>query len=390
MTSDQPAFTSGQFVRILIKTGLLFVLVNLLWAVLQPLPLLESISVYTHLVKGRTRLPYGLSAEDYNLSPSRLGTLFATHEINTPKAADEFRVIVLGDSSVWGILLRPQETLTEQLNGLNLAAADGRPMHFYNLAYPMNSVLKDRVLLDSALTYQPDLILWLVTLESMTRDNQFEPPLLLANRDVVQSVLAADGLNWDTSRVPFVTSSAWDTTLLGQRRVTADWLRLQAYGVVWSSTGIDQIYKDYTPRSNDFDTDVTWHGFTPDTPFTASDPTFDVLMAGVKRAGSVPMMFINEPVYIADGTNSDLHYNAWSPRWAYDLYRKLFAETAAAQGWAYADAWNQIPSSEFTDSPVHLTPTGSHALAQWIGQQLTSVLDSTAALTSHPLRQGAR
>lgn len=354
-----------RLLRIAVKTMFLFIVVNALWFVLQPLPALESVSLYNTLVAGRVRLPYGLNAEDYNLSPTRLGTLFATHEITRPKAKNEFRVVVLGDSSVWGILLRPQETLTEQLNTLDLIAEDGRKMHFYNLAYPMNSVLKDWFIRQKALEYQPDLIVWLVTMESLALDNQLKPPLLLANGDILSALMDSSSLEWDMSNVPFEERTAWDQTLVGQRQQIADWLRLQAYGIVWSSTGIDQIYKEYTPRSNNYETDIAWHGALPaDAPFP--DYRFDVLANPL----SVPLILVNEPIYIGDGANSDLHYNAWSPRWAYDGYRSVFTKLADLYQWTYWDAWDIIPSSEFTDSPVHLTPAGSSLLARWLGETM--------------------
>src|SRR5688500_10227403 len=74
-----------RLLRIALKTLVMFIVINGLWLVLQPLPVIESISPYNSLVAGRVRLPYGLNAEDYNLSPTRLGTMFATHEINRPK-----------------------------------------------------------------------------------------------------------------------------------------------------------------------------------------------------------------------------------------------------------------------------------------------------------------
>lgn len=355
-----------RLLRIALKTLLLFIIANAIWLVLQPLPALESISLYNTLAKGRTRLPYGLNTEDYNLSPTRLGTMFATHEISRPKAADEFRVVVLGDSSVWGILLRPEETLTGQLNALNLIAEDGRRMHFYNLAYPMNSVVKDLYLYDKAMPYSPDLVIWLVTMESLAADNQFEPPLLLANSDGLHHLVDRGELDWDLSSVPFVQRTVWDHTLIGQRQHIADWLRLQVYSIVWSSTGIDQIYKEYTPRSNNYGTDIAWHGVLPDDP-EPPDFRFDILTEDLRI---VPHIFVNEPIYIGSGENSDLHYNAWSPRWAYDLYRDEFAQVTDQYGLRYWDAWDIIPPAEFTDSPVHLTPAGSTMLAQWLAETM--------------------
>ncbi len=54
--------------------------------------------------------------------------MFASHVIAAgPKPADEYRVIVIGDSSTWGTLLRPEETLAGQLDGadLRMCGTDG-------------------------------------------------------------------------------------------------------------------------------------------------------------------------------------------------------------------------------------------------------------------------
>src|ERR1043165_6353201 len=103
-----------RFVRnVVIKGLLLFALVNLLFALINPLPLLGRISAYNVLVPGRDRLPYGENPDQsYNLSLLNLDAMFASHIIaGTPKAADEYRVLLVGDSSVWGVLLNPEQTL---------------------------------------------------------------------------------------------------------------------------------------------------------------------------------------------------------------------------------------------------------------------------------------
>ena len=154
-------------------------------------------------------------------------------------------------------------------------------------------------------------------------------------------------------------------TIVGQRRNLADLLRLQLYGFSWAATGIDQyIPPEYTPRQSDFDEDTTWYDFTPDHPFTQTDLAFDVLSAGIKHVGSVPLTLVNEPIFISSGQNSDLRYNAWYPRWAYDSYRTMLTAYADENTVPYLDLWDIIDPSQFTDSPVHLTPAASHQLAE--------------------------
>src|SRR5690606_5931932 len=128
------------------------------------------------------------------------------------------------------------------------------------------------------------------------------------------------------------------------------------YGFAWNVTGIDQYYPEsYQPRSADFDTDVRWQGFTPETPFARADLAFDVLAAGIVHARDLPVLLVNEPMFISSGQNSDLRYNFFYPRWAYDRYRAMLHEMAAENDWPLLDLWDAIGPDAFTDSPVHLT-----------------------------------
>ncbi|HET7144747.1 MAG TPA: hypothetical protein VFI68_12070, partial [Anaerolineales bacterium] len=52
------------------------------------------------------------------------------------------------------------------------------------------------------------------------------------------------------------------------------------------------------------------------------------------------------------------------PRWAYDQYRDMMAELSRKNGWTYVDLWDIVPANEFTNSAIHLTPTGEGLLAE--------------------------
>lgn len=359
--------------RIILKAVALFALANLIFALTNPLPLIGQVTLYNSLVPGRERLPYGESPDSYNLSLNSLEAMFSTHTVNHPKADDEYRVLVFGDSSVWGILLCPDETLTGYLNTANIEI-EGRTVRAYNLGHPVMSVTKDLMLMDDTLPrYQPDLIVWLVTLESLPYPDQLEPPLLYHNAPRVRDLIERFDLNLDRDDSRLIDPNIFERSLIGQRRALADGWRLQMYGVAWATTGIDQVYNDYIPRSNDFEPDAVWKGFTQADGLSETDLAFDVLAAGHSIAGDVPILMVNEPIFIADGENSDLRYNFWYPRWAYDRYRDLLAEAAAKNDWNYLDLWDSIAPSEFTDSPVHLTPEGSRQLSDFIREGLSGM-----------------
>jgi hypothetical protein len=372
----QTASPARRLTSIAFKALLLFALANFLFAWLDPLPWLGRLSLYNTLLPGRARLPYGENPERaYNLSLNHLDAMFAAHAVAGPKPADEYRVLLLGDSSVWGFLLENEHTLAAQVNALGLTTPDGRQVRAYNLGYPILSLTKDLLLLSRLQRYQPDLIVWLVTLESFPADKQLFPPLVQNNPGPVRDLIARHDLRLDPADPSFVDPDPWQRTIVGQRRALADLLRLQLYGFLWAATGVDQdIPATYTPRQEDLPPDLEFHGLQPPN-LSPGDLAFDVLAAGAAEAGAVPLLLVNEPMFVSQGENSDLRYNFFYPRWTYDAYRQLLAADARARGWAYLDLWQAVDNTEYTDSAIHLTPAGS---AQLAAQLAPALLDQAA------------
>jgi hypothetical protein len=373
-----PVFNWPMVGRIVVKAALLFVALNLLFAALYPMNALGSLSAYNLLFPGRQRFPFGENPDQsYNLSLYNLNAMFASLALNSAyaprasegkKAPDEYRVLVVGDSSVWGTLLRPGETLAGRLNALGLTCG-GKRVVAYNLGYPTISVTKDLMVLQQAMGYQPDQIVWNVTLEGMLRAEQLRSPILANNPERARALIQQYGLQLDPNDPAFVDPSFWDRTLVGARRPLADLLRLQLYGELWGATGIDQVYT-WNPKTDaaqrDFNPDPSFHGMNG----PALDPAlvaYDVLGAGVKMAGSVPLLLVNEPILVSTGKNSDIRYDFYYPRWAYDAYRTQLSAQAASNGWHYLDEWNLVPEDQFTNSAIHLTPSAETTLAQAIG-----------------------
>jgi uncharacterized protein YukJ len=356
---------TGRFIfRVVIKATILFILFNVLFALINPLPFMgEHLTVYHRLVAPRVRLPYGEHPDSYNLSLDNLDAMFASHAIAQPKASDEFRLLVMGDSGIWGILLQPQETLTEQLNAKNLTTSDGRRIVAYNIAHPILSATKDLMLMDYAMRYNPDGVLWLVTLDSLYQPDQLRPPLAHNNPDRIHHLIETYGLNLDTQPLT-PQPTFFEKTIVGQRRALADGWRLQMFGFMWQNTGIDQLYNPYTPTANDLSDSTAWQHLDEGDPL-ADALALDVLGAGQTLAGDLPFWVVNEPIMIADGANGDIRYNAWYPRWAYDEYRALLSLSLGA---IWMDFWDVIPRQHFTDSPVHLSGEGMGQFAEILAQ----------------------
>jgi len=351
-----------RFIRnVLLKALMIFLVLNLLWTQVDS-EMLGTYSLYNHLFRGRERFPFGENpAESYNLSLYNLYAMFESLRLDGVEvpAPDEFRVVVIGDSSAWGTLLKPEETLAGQLDALNLVTSDGRHVRFYNLGYPTLSLTKDLMVLREAMEYKPDLILWPLTLESFPRDRQLDSPIAANNLAHISALQKKYALNLDLppdTRTPLQRFYAG--TIVGQRRSLADLLRLQVYGGMWSATGIDQTYPaKYTPAARDLEADTSFNGWKGPH-LDAAQLSFDVLEAGMQMAGDVPVVLINEPVLVSSGRNSDIRYNFYYPRWAYDDYRSLLGARSAAEGWSYIDLWNAVPQQHFTNSAIHLDPAG--------------------------------
>ncbi|MCB0013632.1 MAG: hypothetical protein KDE34_17080 [Anaerolineales bacterium] len=351
--------------RVLLKAAILFSLCNFLYLVTQPADFLGRFSLYNTVWAGRPRLPYGDQPEaDYAVSLDNIPAMLASHEVTARPSDNEFRVFLLGDSSVWGWLLTNEQALADQLNVAGLVAPDGRTIRFYNLGYPIIALSKDLLLLDALMAEEPDLILWFTTLEAFPRDKQGVPPLVQNNPGRREALAEAYGL--DFGDVP-ESGNFLTRTLIGERRALADLLRLQLYGASWQATGIDQALPvPYELRASDFDVDISWQGISEAAELPAGLLATDMIAAGYGLAGNTPIILINEPIFISNGANSDLHYNAFYPRWIYDEYRVFLAATAERNGWPYVDLWDAVPAEEFTDTPVHLTPAGTRQLADLI------------------------
>ncbi|MCD4752238.1 MAG: hypothetical protein K8R40_04135 [Anaerolineaceae bacterium] len=355
-----------------IKIILTFFLINVLFAIVSSD--IGNISLHHHLFEGRHRFPFGeIPVEAYNLSLYNLEAMFRSHELHIMDDKEEYSIVVIGDSSVWGTLLDNEETLTGQLNKLNLISNEGLPVRFYNAGYPTISVTKDLLLLSKIRdSYEPDSIIWLVTLEAMPWEKQLNSPIVQNNPELLVSLNQEFNLDYDLSSDNLNYSSFWDRTIIGQRREIADIFRLQLYGFLWGATGIDQYYPEtYNFAQRDLDADNKYHNFS-ETNFTSEYLAFEIISAGRSMFDqNIPFILVNEPIMISTGENSNIRYNFYYPRWAYDLYRGYFFEYTKQQNdIQFLDFWDIIPEDEFTNSAIHLTPYGESILANEIRNSL--------------------
>lgn len=352
-----------------ILTLVFLVIFASLWQFVQPLQFLNRISLYNSIFPGRDRLPFGESPKTaYNFSIDSLDAAFASHKISGAgeKNPSMLRIVTVGDSSSWGTLLRPEETLCGQLNGRILA--DGRTAECFNLAYPTLSLAKDYLILNRAMRYDPDLILWPLTLESFPEQKQSDNALIRANLDEYRSL-------FPEKEIPDLTLDPIERSLWGQRRQAADWLRLQLYGLMWAGTGIDQDYPESYPAPQiDLEADSSYYGM--EGPLPDSFLSWDILEKGISRAGDVPVLLINEPMLISDGENSEIRYNYYYPREAYDGWHQSLLDRAENSGWHLLDLWDILAAGDFTNSAIHYNAESAQCIADRVFEVIENILSN--------------
>lgn len=352
--------------RVIVKVAFLILVFNFLFLAIDQ-SAIGKITLYNSILPGRERLPFGENPnQSYNLTINNIEAMFSSLLLaGESKEKDEYRIFIVGDSSVWGSLQKNTGTLSGQLNNLNLMSCDGKRLVFYNLGYPTLTILKDLMIIDRSLAYQPDLILWLITLESFPKENQTNSELLKNNAALINQLIKHYGLD---ESYYFDEPDVMHRTFINQRRNLADLARLQAYGIMWAATGIDQyLNSTFTPARRDFEPDDIFHGGGQRN--LDNELSMDVLENAIKKM-SIPVRIINEPILISQGENSEIRYNYYYPRWAYEQYRSIIKKKSEELNIPYHDFYDLVPEQMFTNSAIHLNREGESMLVKEIASIL--------------------
>ncbi len=115
----------------------------------------------------------------------------------------------------------------------------GRQLRFYNLGYPHPSIVKDLVVLDKAMEYDPDLVIWFVTLNTLMPRRL--SPFLAANSEEAAKVLTTYNIpTSDEDELALQKPSFYEKTLVGRRSDLLRAIKLQALGVLWMAADQDK------------------------------------------------------------------------------------------------------------------------------------------------------
>lgn len=358
--------------RLILKIIVFLILLNIVCVAVTFIPI-GKLTLYNLLFPGRPRFPFGENpSQSFNLTINNLDAMVASHKISgISNDPDAYRVILIGDSSIWGYLQEPEDTLAGILTNEYKIRCENRPVEVYSFGYPSLSILKDLFFVDKAISFNPDLVLWFVTLESLNQVDQLSTPLVANNPTMLNQLISKYDLSYQHQEI-----SIWDRTVINQRRNFADMIRLQLYGVMWAATGIDQEYPEtFTLAQRDFDKDATYKGYT-NQKISESDLALEVIQKAIEKNPSIEIILINEPILISSGKNSDIRYNYYYPRWAFDQYREIINTYITQYEIKYFDFWDLVPERNFTNSAIHFDLPGERLLAEKVSQIITNHCES--------------
>ncbi len=343
--------------RVLLKGFIAFLIME--YALVWLVPDLRPLNVYAALQMKRERLPLSTrSPIDDAQDVGNLDAMLASHVVSEPKGPHEFRVIVLGDSAAWGLQLRPEQTLPGQLDALSLMCGN-KNIRVYNLSFPRSSATKDLMILDKALQFKPDLILWEVTWYTLMPKTRVDHWLVTQNYAEFYKL----GHRFDFLPRDYTPPNITDI-LYARNRALFRETRFDLYSMIQLATGVEQIPGPPEILPKTLSRDLTFEGLKPPN-LSPSQVSLDQVNDFYVLAGNIPVLLVNEPILVMTGVpNSDVRYDSYYPRWVYDQYRQYLGAAASQNKWNYLDLWNMFPSSYYSDTPLHLIPKGQALLAK--------------------------
>jgi hypothetical protein len=351
-----PPFASlAATTRVFAKAILLVIILNVICLLtgFNPIDAITQFNLWSLTGHGRERLVY-MSDFDNGLLP--LNSLLATHTIAyTPKAPDEFRVVVLGNSGPFGAGLDDTETLTGQLNNLNLQVNE-KKLAAYNLAFPSATVVTNALIADESARYQPDWVICFVTADMFNNREAYLDeffPIIKVNRAGLEDLAMHYGM------------SDWLRPRLSPRPIWYSWLGIRDQGTlaVWFGS---LFYPFESPDLRRTDARIAQRTLDPEpNNFTDVPGTYPILNDTwqfllitrqiVEEAGG-KLLIVNQPTLILEG--SGLSYSNLYGRAFYDAYHSTLKSYTQQHDLPYLDLWDVAPAEHFTDSELHMDAAG--------------------------------
>ena len=314
--------------RVILKALILFFVLNLLLTLFpnpsyfvfrQLLPKLNKFPIYAVYYDSQAKHGFGArNVFDVNV-------LFNTHLISyEEKPANQYRIILIGDSTVRDGTLYPM---------IDQQECNGKILHAYNLGYYGASATKDLMILQAAMKYSPDLIVWPVTSRTLSNEPK---DFALANSGDLVGLINAYGLS-----IPADQSLTGGSFFSGD-----DKIRLQTRLVINYAVLFPAIRSPQRIIQNAINDIKTNNAADQETLPVSGAYLFSALTAAPKIVGAVPFLLINEPRPSVVVTQTD-----------FLQYRQELLSLNGEQHWIFLDLWSLVPDKDFIDK-IHRNADG--------------------------------
>ncbi len=226
---------NGWFVlRAVLKALVLFTLFNGVYVTIQPVQNGLLPTVYNGLVPGRIRFEQEYSAN--------INQMLNDHVIRYA-TSDTYNILVVGSSETWGYRVQPTEAVPALIEGLNLQTHGGKPVHVYNLAFPIGEILKELIFTQAV--YERgipiDLVVVVVNFQAFSRTT----PHVIVKSNLSYAQHVAELYHLPASYVP----EAPPQSLWTDRAALRQWATDQALATKWSALSIDLVDEGLPPMS---------------------------------------------------------------------------------------------------------------------------------------------
>jgi len=286
----------------------------------QLLPKLNKFPIYAVYYDSQAK--HGFGAQNI----FDLNVLFNTHLISyEKKPANQYRIVFIGDSTVRDGTIYPM---------VDQQGCGGKILHAYDLGYYGASVTKDLMILQEAMKYSPDLIVWSVTDRTLSNEPK---DFAMANfADLVELSHT------------YSLSMPLDQSLnrSGSFFSGGDKIRLQTrlvlnYAILFPA--IRNPQRMIQTATNDIKTN---NAADQETLPASGAYLFSALTVAPKIAGTIPFLLINQPRPSVVVTQTD-----------YLQYGQELLSLASEQHWIFLNLWNLVPDKDFIDK-IHRNADG--------------------------------
>jgi len=302
------------------------------------------------------------------------------HELCWQVRADpaQPRAFLIGSSAVFGLPLPVDDTVSERLNAHLVEV--GAPGHVFNLGYVGAYQTRDAVVLDAALAYEPDLIIYPLTLADFNQRDWSFPVLrefFLSNRARVAELAAgqAPGLEAPLARITASEDGAGylARTALHLREggaLVRAAVRAQAEALARRLDPSFPLPSTTTAgRQPHYDCAATLRSAAA---LYDNWQSWNILayLERVSRARSLPILIVNWPIAHEP---VDSCYNVRHSAESIEQFNRWLAAEATARGLSYLDLHDLLPPELFADS-LHVTAEGHRRIAEQLAPVVEAML----------------